>query len=41
VGTLRKIYGNDFAKGRRSDTRLGTVLDDAGVDTLDQYLNDR
>lgn len=38
VGTLRKTYGPEFAEGRRSDAQLGTVLDDAGVDTLDQYL---
>ena len=39
VGTLRKTYGPDFAKGTRSDAELGTVLKKAGVDTLDQSLN--
>lgn len=38
VGTLRKTYGEDFAKGYRRDTHLGTVLDDAGADTLSEYL---
>lgn len=37
VRTLRKEYGDDFANGYRSDTKLGTVLKGAGVDTLDQY----
>lgn len=41
VGTLRKTYGDDFAKGRRSDTQLGTLLDEAGVSTLDQYFKRR
>jgi hypothetical protein len=30
VGTLRKEYGDDFAKGYRTDTHLGTVRDDTG-----------
>ena len=38
VGTLRKTYGDDFAKGYRSDAELGTVLKREGVDTLDQLL---
>jgi hypothetical protein len=38
VGTLRRTYGEDFASDFRSDTHLGTVLDDAGVDTLSEYL---
>jgi hypothetical protein len=38
VRTLRDTYGDDFAKGIRSDATLGTVLDRAGVETLDQYL---
>lgn len=38
VETLRKTYGDDFAKGYRSDARLGTVLRRKGVDTLDQLL---
>lgn len=38
VGTLRKIYGDGFATGFRSDAHLGTVLENAGVDTLSEYL---
>jgi hypothetical protein len=30
VGTLRKEYGADFAKGYRSDTKLETVREDTG-----------
>lgn len=41
VGTLRKVYGADFALGYPSDTRLKTVHDDAGVNTLTQYLENR
>ncbi|MHB1871978.1 MAG: hypothetical protein ACYCT1_14155 [Steroidobacteraceae bacterium] len=38
VGTLRETYGPEFAKGYRSDAKLGTVLDNEGVATLDQLL---
>lgn len=38
VGTLRETYGDDFAKGVRSDAQLGTLLDRAGVDSLSEYL---
>jgi hypothetical protein len=38
VETLRETYGPDFAKGYRSDTKLGTVLRKEGVDTLDRLL---
>jgi len=38
VATLRETYGEDFAQGWRSDAQLGTVLDDAGVETLSEYL---
>ena len=38
VATLRQTYGADFAQGRRSDTQLGTILDEAGVATLDEFL---
>ena len=30
VRTLRKEYGPDFAKGYRSDTKLGTVRESEG-----------
>jgi hypothetical protein len=38
VGTLRETYGSDFAKGYRSDAKLGTVLDREGADTLSELL---
>ena len=38
VGTLRKEYGEDFAKGTRSDATLGTVLDKTGAESLSQLL---
>ena len=41
VRTLRQEYGPGFAEGYRSDTKLRTVLKDAGVDTLDQYRKKR
>ncbi len=41
IGTLRKSYGEDFAKGYRSDAKLGTVLDREGADTLSDLLRRR
>jgi hypothetical protein len=38
VGTLRKEYGEDFAKGIRSDAKLGTVLDKTGAESLSELL---
>ena len=38
VATLRKTYGEDFAKGYRSDAQLGTVLKGEGAETLDDLL---
>jgi hypothetical protein len=38
VETLRKIYGDEFARGYRSDARLGAVLKREGADTLDELL---
>ena len=38
VRTLRQEYGDGFAEGYRSDTKLGTVLKREGVETLDQLL---
>jgi hypothetical protein len=37
VGTLRKEYGHDFAKGYRSDTKLETIREDTGK-SLSQIL---
>ncbi len=38
VETLRKTYGDDFAKGYRSDAHLGTVLKHEDVESLDQLI---
>jgi hypothetical protein len=38
VGTLRGIYGDDFAPGRRSDMRLDTLLDQENAASLDELL---
>ena len=38
VETLRKTYGDDFAKGYRGDAKLDTVLDGSGVRSLSEYL---
>ena len=38
VGTLRDKYGDDFAKGYRSDAKLGTVLEREGLDDLSKLL---
>jgi hypothetical protein len=38
VGTLREKYGDDFAPGVRNDKRLDSLLEDAEVDSLDEYL---
>jgi hypothetical protein len=38
VGTLRQTYGQDFAKGYRSDAKLGTVLDLERAATLSELL---
>jgi hypothetical protein len=38
VGTLRETYGEDFAKGYRSDAKLGTVLDRERAVTLSDLL---
>jgi hypothetical protein len=36
VGTLRRTYGPEFASGYRADAKLGTVLKEEGVPSLDQ-----
>ncbi len=38
VETLRKEYGNDFAKGYRSDAKLRTVLKKENCESLSQLL---
>jgi hypothetical protein len=41
VRTLREEYGSNFARGYRSDAKLGTVLEREGVRTSDQLLRKR
>jgi hypothetical protein len=38
VGTLREEYGDNFAKGTRSDARLDTLLDKTGAKSLSELL---
>ncbi len=38
VGTLRKEYGPEFAKGYRSDAQLGTILKREGAESLHDLL---
>jgi hypothetical protein len=38
VGTVRKTYGPDFARGVRSDTRLDTLRKRAGGESLSKLL---
>ncbi len=38
VGTLRKEYGPEFAKGYRSDAQLGTILKREGAESLHELL---
>jgi len=38
VGTLRNTYGEDFAAGYRSDTKLETLLEREGAASLSQLL---
>jgi len=41
VGTLRQTYGDDFAKGFRSNMRLDTLIHRTGVETLRELLEHR
>ncbi len=38
VSSLRREYGDDFAPGVRGDMRLDTLLEEAEVESLSQYL---
>jgi hypothetical protein len=38
VGTLRKTYGDHFAKGRRSTLMLKRLLKETGTESLHAYL---
>ncbi len=37
VGSLRKIYGDEFAPGYRSDTKLSTLLKREHAGSLSDY----
>lgn len=41
VGTLRKIYGPDFAPGVRSDMRLDTLRERMGGASLSQIVKSK
>lgn len=41
VDTLRGTYGADFAKSFRGDTKLDTLLECTGCDSLSQYLKEQ
>lgn len=41
VGTLRREYGGDFAKGFRGDASLATVLRETNSESLSDYLRRR
>jgi hypothetical protein len=41
VRTLRDSYGDEFAKGYRSDAKLGTVLKGENANTLSDLLKRR
>jgi hypothetical protein len=41
VGTLRREYGDDFARGFRGDARLATVLEETNSSSLSDYLRRR
>ena len=38
IDTLRKTYGDDFAKGQRGNMRLDTLLDNSDTRSLSEYL---
>jgi hypothetical protein len=38
IESLRETYGDNFAKGRRSDMKLENLLDDVGASSLRNFL---
>ena len=38
IGSLRKTYGDHFAKGRRKDMMLKNLLVETGTESLHAYL---
>jgi hypothetical protein len=41
VGTLRETYGDNFARGVRSNMKLDTLLERSGSKSLSQLLKKR
>ena len=41
IGSLRKEYGERFARGRRKDMMLKTLLKETGFPSLREYLKRR
>jgi hypothetical protein len=41
IGTLRQIYGEDFAPGKRSDMRLDTLREETGKSLSELVHRDR
>jgi hypothetical protein len=38
VGTLRRVYGDDFAEGVRSDMKLRTLLERTDAESLNELV---
>jgi hypothetical protein len=38
IGTMRSIYGENFAPGRRADMRLDTLRDEEGATSIAELL---
>ena len=41
IRSLRRIYGPEFALGRRADMTLRSLLEETGQPSLRQYLKNR
>jgi hypothetical protein len=41
IRSLRRIYGSDFAAGRRADMTLRSLLEETAQPSLRQYLKNR
>jgi hypothetical protein len=41
IGTLREIYGENFAAGRRRDMKLENLLEETGSNSFTDYLRNR
>ncbi|MGH6994421.1 MAG: hypothetical protein ACREES_01895, partial [Stellaceae bacterium] len=39
IGTLRRMYGEDFASSYRSDAKLSTLLERTGAKSVDELIN--